>query len=94
MRTSEVFCLGVGLAAGAGLVVGLPYLRKNVLAKLVAPGGTLNAVYTVIAEKVALEIEKLQDEAAEPADAPAPADGPPSPTVHPSAVVPPSAAAG
>jgi hypothetical protein len=82
MRTSEVFCLGVGLAAGAGLVLGMPHLRKNVLAKLVAPGGTLSAVYTIIAEKVALEIEKLQDEAAEPAEQPETAD-PPGATVQP-----------
>ena len=66
--------------------------NQNVLAKLVAPGGTLSAVYTIIAEKVALEIEKLQDEAAEPAEQTEPA-GPPSATVE-SGTFHPTAAAG
>ncbi len=81
LRTSEIFCLGVGAVAGAALVVGMPYIRKNVLPKLVAADGTLGKLYATVAEKVAMEIEKLQDEAAttaaeSPAAEPVPPVGP------------------
>ncbi len=64
VRTSELLCLGAGLAAGVALGMSVPYLRRTVLPKLVAPGGVLSSVYAVVAEKVAMEIEKLQDDAA------------------------------